>query len=295
MAVQLILDTDIGTDVDDAWALALCLASDEIDLLGVTLVHADLDVRARIALKMLKLARRADIPVYKGLSTPLTRGAAVHWGGHEGAGTDFSDIEGLSALDGAVEFIVDTVERHAGQVVVCPIGPLTNIAEAIRSSPDTMRKVTRLVIMGTTFDGEGPGCAAPEHNGCVDPAATKIVLESGIPATIVGLNVTTRVSVNREDSRRLQGSPLGDYLTAMTDQHYDLIGRDFTWMHDPLAVAALVDPSLVATRKMTAQVRGDGCVTYTAEGPLDVCVDVDADTFEKLLLSRIHSLTKKGD
>ncbi len=295
MAVRLILDTDIGTDVDDAWALALCLASDDIDLAGVTLVHADLDTREKIALKMLALAGRADVPVYKGTSRPITQGAKVYWGGHEGAGTDFSDVEGLSAREGAVEFIVDAVERDPDGVVVCAVGPLTNVAEAIRRSPDAMRKVRGLAIMGSTFVGEGPEHAGREHNACVDPVATKIVLESGIPATVVGLNVTKKVSVRRDEVRSLRGSGLGDYLAAMTDQYYEMIGRNFTYMHDPLAVATVIDPELVTTRRMTASVRDDGSVAYAAGGPLDVAVDVDADAFEDLLIGRISSLMKKGD
>ena len=83
MATKLILDTDIGTDIDDAWALLLALASPELDLRCVTLVHADLEIRAKIALKLLKLAGRAEVPVAKGLSQPLTTGAGIFWGGYK--------------------------------------------------------------------------------------------------------------------------------------------------------------------------------------------------------------------
>lgn len=299
MPIKVILDTDIGTDVDDAWALALCLASDEIDLLGVTLVHADLDTRARIALKMLKLAGLADIPVYKGLSKTLTPGDKWIWAGHEGTETDFSDIEGLNSRDDAVGSILETVERYPGEVVLCPIGPLTNIAEAIRRSPETMRKVKRLAIMGTTFRGEGPESASPEHNAGVDPVATKIVIESGIPATVVGLNVTTQVMVRRNEIDRLRGSSFGDYLAAMTNQYFGLLGRDFTYMHDPLAIATLIDPAVVTTRRMSAEVLDDGRVVWRSVSPdapgMDVCTDVDAHRFEQLLLENIYKLTEKGE
>lgn len=293
MAVKVILDTDIGTDVDDAWALALCLACEEIDLVGVTLVHADLETRARIALKMLKLAGRQDVPVYKGMSKPLTDGGRVVWCGHEGTETDFSDIDEAAARDGAVDFILDTIERWPGEVVVCPIGPLTNIGEAIRRSPDTMRKVRALAIMGTTYEGDGVGNAAREHNGCLDPVATKLVLQSGVPATVVGVNVTTQVVVRRDDMPSIEGNPFGDYLAAMTYQYYGLIGRDSTWMHDPLAVATIVDPSLVTTRRMRADVLDDGRVAWSADdlSPLEVSVDVDAPRFEKMLLSLFQPLT----
>lgn len=292
LSIKLVLDTDIGSDVDDAWALALCLGSPEIDLLGVTLVYVDLETRAKIALKMLKLAGRTDVPVYKGISDSLTGGLEPSWGGHEGTDTDFSDIEGLSVRDDAVEFILDTVREHPGEIVVAPIGPLTNIAEAIRRDPDTMRKVKLLAIMGSTYEGEGREHAGIEHNIRCDPNAAKIVLESGIPATVVGLNVTGRVVIRRDDLAPIRQTPFGGYLSAMTEQLYGLWGRESTYMHDPLAVATEIDPTLVTTRKMRAEVLDAGRVAFTSdeEGPLDVCVDVDIERFEKLLQERVLSV-----
>ena len=297
MAVKLILDTDIGTDVDDAWALALCLAADEIDLLGVTLVHADLETRAKVALKMLKLAGRTDIPVYKGISDPLTQGIGRYWGGHEGTDTDFSDIAGLSADDGAVDFILDTVKRFPGEVVVAPIGPMTNIGAAIRRDPETMRGVKRFAIMGATYAGEGRENAAVEHNIRCDPDAAKLVLESRIPATVVGLNVTGRVVIRRDDLKPIEDTPFGGYLAAMTEQYYGIARRDYTFMHDPLAVATEIDRSLVTTRKMTAEALDAGKVAFASDenGPLDVCVDVDVEGFENLLRTRVRSLSVKGN
>lgn len=285
----MILDTDIGTDVDDAWALALCLASPEIELLGVTLVHANLDVRAKIALKMLGLAGRSDVPVYRGLSEPLTEGASVYWAGHEGTETDFSDIAGLEARAGAVEFIIETVERMPSEVTVCSIGPLTNVAAAIARAPGVMRRCAGLVIMASTFEGEGNDAAAREHNACVDPAATRIVLESGIPATLVGLNVTMRVWVDSDDLAQVEDSPLGAYLAAMSRQYMRIGGRNLCYMHDPLAVSTMLDSSSVSTQRMTAHVLDDGRVAYTREerGPLDVAVDVDPERFREMLIRRI--------
>lgn len=297
MAVRMILDTDIGTDVDDAWALALCLASPEIELLGVTLVHADLDVRARIALKMLRLAGRTNVPVYKGLSDPLTSGCGQFWGGHEGTDTDFSDIAGLTASEGAVEFILKTVRDAPGEVVVAPIGPLTNIAAAIELDPAAMRQAKRLTIMGSTYAGEGPGHAAAEHNIACDPYAARIVLESGIPATIVGLNVTGKVTVKRQDLDPLRKTPFGAYLSAMTEQYYAIRGRDHTYMHDPLAVATEIDSAVVTTRRMSAEVLEAGKVAFTSHdaGPLDVAVDVDVEKFDRMLQTRVRELSLRGD
>lgn len=293
--VKLILDTDIGTDVDDAWALALCLGSSDIDLLGVTLVYADLETRAKVALKMLKLAGRTDVPVYRGISEPSTQGLTLYWPGHEGTDTDFSDIEGLSARDGAVDFILETVRRHPGEVVVAPIGPLTNIAAAIQRDPETMRKVKRFAIMGSTYSGEGREHAGIEHNIHSDPSAAKIVYESGIPATSVGLNVTGNVVIRRDDLAPIKQTAFGAYLAAMTEQLYGIWGRDHAYMHDPLAVATEIDPTLVTTRKMRADALGEGRIAFTSDenGYLDVCVDVDAERFEKLLRSRVSGISAR--
>lgn len=295
MPVKFILDTDIGTDVDDAWALALCLASCEIDLVGVTLVYGDLNVRSRIALKLFKLANRTDIPVYKGLAKPLQDGVSVYWAGHEGTNTDFSDINGLSARDGAVDFILDIVRDNPDEVVICSIGPLTNIAEAVRRKPTVMRRVRRIVSMVSSYEGEGH--AVREHNGCSDPLATRLVLEFGIPATIIGLNVTKRVSITRGQVGSMASSGLAGYLRAMTEQYFEVIGRDFTYMHDPLAAASVIDPAVVVTKSMAAQVLDDGRVAYKSDTSswLDVCVDVDEKKFNQLLASRTVSTRRCPD
>ena len=295
MAQKLILDTDIGTDVDDAWALSLCLASGEIDLLGVTLVHADLDTRAKIALKMLRLAGRPQVPVYKGISKPLTESAQVYWAGHEGTETDFSDVAGLTANEGAVDFILESARAHPGEVVVCPVGPLTNVGEAIRRDLETMRKVRQIVIMGGTFAGEGKDLASREHNACVDPDASRLVLESGIPVRLIGLNVTMQVTITRDDVRPLQGCAYGDYLAAMSYQYFEVARRDVLYMHDPLAVATVIAPSLVTTRPMSARVLDDGRISWTSGGLIDVCTQVNAPAFTRLLLEKVYSLVNKGD
>lgn len=290
MAEKLILDTDIGTDVDDAWALSLCLGAPGIDLVGVTLVHADLETRAKIALKLLHLAGRLDVPVFKGLSNPITEGAGTYWGGHEGTETDFSDVASLSACDGAVDFILDTVRSSPGEVVICSVGPMTNIGEAIRRDAETMRKVKRIVVMGSTFLGEGKENASREHNAGVDPLATKIVLESGIPTTLVGLNVTMQVPIGRGEVEQLEGWDYGDYLAAMSYQYFKVAGREMLYMHDPLAVATIADPELVTTRAMSAEVEPDGRVAWTSGGAVDVCAGVNAPAFVDLLMRSTKSL-----
>ncbi|MFQ3548485.1 MAG: nucleoside hydrolase [Armatimonadota bacterium] len=290
MNYKLILDTDIGTDVDDAWALALCLASKEIDLLGITLVHADLETRAKITLKMLKQAKREDVPVYKGLSETITPNGKMFWGNFEGEGVDFSDINLDVIKDNAVDYILETIEANPNEIVLCAIGPLSNVAKAIQKSPETMKKLKKLVIMGGVYRGDGKQFADPEHNVCVDPVATKIVLESGIPAVVIGLNVTTQVVIKREDLRDIQHTELGDTLALMTHQYFSLRSRSYTFMHDVLAVHSIIDESVITTEPKSAEVLEDGRIVYSSDGVLDVAVDVDAQKAEETLIARVSEL-----
>jgi len=293
MKPKLIIDTDIGSDVDDAFALLFALGSPEFDLAAVTLVHANLDVRAKIALKILKMAGRLDVPVAAGCSHTLTPNGGMAWGGHEGTETDFSDVADLRAEPDGVERIPRLVRENPGEMVIAPIGPLTNIAEAILRDPETMKLVRRLVIMASVFKGLGRDRAAVEHNACVDPDATAIVLQSGLPITLVGLNVTLQTTLTSRRSAALRGTPLGDYTANMADQFISFGGRQATCMHDPLAVAIAVRPEIAVTRRLKATAVPDrpGAVEFAepanGEPAIDVVVDIDVPAFEEMFFSRI--------
>jgi purine nucleosidase len=291
---KLILDTDIGTDVDDAFALLFALGSSEFDLAAVTLVHARLDVRAQIALKILKMAGRLDVAVAAGCSETLTPNGRMIWAGHEGTETDFSDVTGLRAAPDGVEHILRLVRENPGQAIVAPVGPLTNIATAIVRDPETMRLVRRLVIMASVFKGSGRDRAAVEHNACVDSDATAIVLRSGLPITLVGLNVTLQTALTSERMSAMRGTPLGDYAANMAQQFIRLGGRQATCMHDPLAVAIAARPDIAVTRRLRAVAVPDipGAVEFSeavdGESAIDVVVDIDVPAFEEMFFSRIE-------
>jgi len=296
---QLILDTDIGSDVDDAFALLIALGCPEFHLAAVTLVHAKLDVRARIAFKILKLAGRLDVPVAAGYSDTLTPGGRQYWAGHEGSETDFSDVADLKPSGDAVDVMLRIVRGNPGQVIITPVGPMTNIAAAIQRDPETMKLIRRMVIMGSVFKGTGPACAGAEHNAQVDPEATAIVLESGLPITLVGLNVTLQTIVTAEQIDDLRNiSPLGDYTAHMASQFLDIVGARGTFMHDPLAVAIAAEPKIAQTRPLRprALLRPNGeCVVEfeqakDGEPTVDVCVAIDAGWFERMFVSRIHNV-----
>ncbi len=289
----MLLDTDIGTDVDDAWALVFALACENIDLKAITLVHADLEVRALITLKILKLADKEDIPVYKGLSKTLT-GDGWYWWGHEGTETDFSDIDPSKALPSGVDAIIGFSEEYQNEGAIASIGPMTNIAAALQKQPGIADSLKILGIMGSTFIGLGIENAGKEHNAAVDSKATKIVFESKIPKLLVGYNVTVQTAINETHIENMKSKcPLADYLLAMTKQYMSVTGRDFCYMHDGLAIASLVDPEILETTNLTPVVLPDGRVSWhePKEGDIafPVAINVNINRFNELFLGTIFN------
>lgn len=294
---KLVVDTDIGSDVDDAFAVLLVLASPEVDLAAITLVHANLDVRARIAAKLLALAGRMEVPIYKGMSETLSRKRRLYWAGNEGAGLDLDGTEAVRVETGGVEKIVELAGKHGPDLALAPIGPMTNIAAAIQAAPDVMRGIGRLYVMASVLQGVGEAAAGREHNVNCDPEAAQVVFSSGIPITLVGLNVTMKVWLTGRFVDSMKGRTLlGDYMALMAEKFFEAIGRRMTYMHDPLAVASILEPSLLKTERYRAEVltegEDSGKTVFWGDGEpkLDVAVDVDVEAFDKLFQPRVMSL-----
>jgi purine nucleosidase len=177
---QIILDTDIGSDVDDSLALAVLLGAHDIDLVGITTVYGDTVLRARVAKRLIRLSRfPTTIRVHAGAQETLT-GRPVWWAGHEGRIYRDLDSEMIDGHDGPT-FLVEHVTANPGAIDIIAIGPLTNIARAISSSAKFAPAVKHLTIMGGQFDQPDP-----EHNIRSDPEAAYIVFGSGIPTTVTG-------------------------------------------------------------------------------------------------------------
>lgn len=294
---RMILDTDIGTDVDDAMALALAMRSPEIEIAGVTTVYGDVRLRARLAKKLLKLEGKGGVPVLAGIEQPLLRNREVWWPGHEGEG-----VLGDEAIpfeeEHAVDFIVRTVMNHPGEITLAPIGPLTNVAAALIREPRVARNVKEIVLMGGVTRMADNGAELPpiEHNIKSDPEAAAVVFSSGAPIVMVGLDVTMKARIRRAEARLLarSGNPLNEALARLIEKWMDVIGQDWTAMHDPLAVALLADRSLCGMRRMKVSVEYDhrhpsGQTIAVADptGNVDVCLEVDGPGFVKLLMERL--------
>lgn len=307
MPTRIILDTDIGTDIDDVYALLLAAVSPELDLRGVITVNNDVAMRARIARRVLDLIGRADVPVVCGIGESLTPGETRGWLGHEGIGMDLSGLETAFA-DGGGDWLemlrteIAAAVRDGERLTLVTIGAMTDAAAALRALEDSGRAgLAGMMSMASTFEGFGEHAAQPEHNIACDPVAAAEVLASGLPVSLVGLNVTRHTGMDRATVDRLAalGSPAAQAVAGMHYEWFRVIGRDASCMHDPLAIAALIEPDLLTWRDVDASLdpstqRGrDGAVVYAQpNGPASarcrVAVGVQSEPFHALLLDRVQ-------
>ena len=306
MSTPIVIDCDPGHD--DAIAILLALASPEVEVLGITTVAGNqtLDKTTRNALKVLELAGRADIPVAAGADAPLRRKLRVA-----------ANVHGESGLDGpslpepttqvvaahAADFLAELIEPG---VVLVPTGPLTNVALMLERHPDVRDRLERIVWMGGAI-AEGNVTPAAEFNAFVDPEAAAAVFESGIPVTMIGLDITHMALFTRAHADRLRDTgaagravaELSDFFQRFHESRYAFDGSP---IHDALAVAHVIDPSLVTTVNCniaieTASQYCDGrtvvdrwLVLEDAPRNAYAGIDVDADRFLELLVERIGSL-----
>lgn len=297
--MRTILDTDIGTDVDDTLALALILASPEIDLLGITCVYGDVNLRARMALKLLKLAGVESIPVYAGASQPLLALDNIFWEGHEGKAV-LSDADNNLKPQSqfAVDYLVNTILANPNEIYVLAIGPLTNIALALKKAPEIADKIAHLTIMGGVLRGyDDLSLPIAEHNIKCDPESAHIVLTSNTPITLAPLNITVQTGLDQSSVDRIRsgGSEFHDVVAHELETYSWFIKHGASSPHDPLAVATVIQPELVTTHQVSATVDisqgvGRGAIHFTdnPEGNIGLVETVDSPTFKEFLLSRLE-------
>jgi purine nucleosidase len=266
MRETIIIDTDPGQD--DAVAILLALASDDrLDLRGITTVagNAPLAQTTINALRICDLAKRDDIPIFAGATRPLLFAleTAEFVCGPDGlAGVDLSPPRRQQQPDHAVDFIVRTLRSAPdGSYVLCPIGPLTNIALALRLAPDIAPKIKRIILMGGAL-GLGNVTPAAEFNIYVDPHAAAIVFSSGSPIAMMGLHLTHQAICGEPHLRRL--AALGTYTGRavrgmLTRPRPGGFGTGGHPMHDPCVIAFLLWPELFQGRDCFVEIEtGDG-------------------------------------
>lgn len=286
-----LLDTDIGDDIDDALALALALRSPEIDLLGVTTVFGDTQLRARLAKRVLRVFGREEVPVAAGMPMPLQLRHRPS-GAPQAAILDPHEHYELSALRGP-EFIVEQALAHPGRLTLICIGPLTNIAAALKLEPRLFLLIRRVVMMGGTSS-----IPFPEWNMRSDALAAQIVLAAGIPVTLIGFNITRRCHLLPADLERLAAdcSPQARLLSQLIrvwQRHRPRWQPRSPYLHDPLAVAALCRPDFFRFEEMTARVLVQGplqgfMVPRALNGPpVQAAVDVQANEARNWIMRRL--------
>jgi inosine-uridine nucleoside N-ribohydrolase len=266
---RVIIDTDPG--VDDALALLFAMRSAELKIEGITPVAGNVPLELTLpnALRMVEIAGRADIPVAVGAKWPLMRrlvtAAQVH--GENGlGGAVFPEPTTKPIAEPAAEFIRRIVRKYPSEVTLLTIGPLTNIATALNGDPELAVMVRSLVMMGGSLSG-GNITPAAEFNIYVDPEAARIVFQSGIPITMVGLDVTRRTSLTDDHVHVLQAAenPVSQAAAKIARNAIDhtraqgfLVGPN---MHDSLAVAAFLDPSILKWKEYYVDVETAGELT----------------------------------
>ena len=306
MAIKLIIDTDPG--IDDAMALFYAIADPEIELIALTTVFGNVTTTqaTRNALFLLETAG-IDIPVSEGLHKPRELPAyppSSHVHGAEGFGSLLiKQPKGQVVSESAPEFLVKMARAHKGELVLCPIGPLTNIAAALDLDPEFCSNLKRIVIMGGSLRAGGNITPVAEANIYHDPHAADFLFSHGSNITLVGLDVTNRVICSRAYFRNLaEHSPiLGGMLNQMADFYidfYEKVGKfDGCGMHDPSALVNCVAPDLFVTEDHKLSVIYYGEETgKTISDPsfvgeaVKVCVGVDADAVKKRFFKNVAEL-----
>jgi inosine-uridine nucleoside N-ribohydrolase len=308
VSTPILLDCDPGHD--DAIALLLALASPELDLLGVTTVAGNqtLEKTTANALRVLELAGRGDVPVAAGADRPLARELFIAAYVHGETGMDgpaLPEPQGSPVAEHAVDFLAGRILGSERPVTLVPVGPLTNVALLLARYPEAAANVERIVLMGGAV-AEGNVTPAAEFNVYVDPEAAWRVIHSGVPATMIGLDVTHGALMTDAHAERLRGAgAIGRFVAELYDffaqYHRRTYGHEGAPIHDAVAVAQVLRPGIVETLHRHVDVdcesrlcRGRTVVDLwqrTGEEPnADVGVGIDADAFLDLLCERIASL-----
>ena len=320
-ARKVIIDTDPGAD--DALAILLALNSPELEVKALTVVAGNVVVEQGLAnaLRLVSLAGRCDVRVARGASQPLVEKlvTAEFFHGANGLGNvDLPPPVCQADPSFAPDLIIQLIHQYPHEITLIPVGPLTNIALALRKDPSIVPLVKEVVLMGGSISG-GNVTAAAEANIHNDPEAARGVFEAGWPLTMVGLNVTESTLFTRADLNRLARTrgPENDFAVAVLSFMVGLaskLGGEGTPMHDPLAVGAVIERSLITTQDMWVEVETRGEFTrgetvasrhnssdrevlrgqrYVIEGiervqpNVHVAVESDAKRFIELFISRL--------
>jgi len=287
--IPVVVDLDIGDDIDDGFALALLLASPEFDVRGISTAWGDTALRARMVKRLLRELGRGDVPVAEGIVTKSqTAFTQARWasGPHRPGTADLAPAPSTADAT-SVDFLLAQAARQPGQLTLLALGPLTNVAAAIRRDPQRFRQFKQVVLMGGSVrEGYSKSDYLParppdaEYNIVADTAAAQTVFESGVPIVMMPLDAT---AVRLDDQKRaalfVHGSVLTDALTLMYQQWtnaYQPWASATPTLFDVVPVAWLLEPAACPLTPLRIVVDAQG---YTREAPgapnARVCLKVD--------------------
>lgn len=284
---KIIIDTDIGDDVDDAFAIVLALRSPELEILGITTTFGDTETRAKLVDRLLGEVNRLDIPVAIGTPTPTP--ANNHFTQRRYAeGAHFARVSHPKAVD----FILEQIRRYPGQITLVAIGPLMNVGAVIDKDPETFRKLRRVVLMGgSIYRGYGDTGYFPSHGPQAEwnivndiPSAQKL-FSSGVPLYVMPLDSTQlKLDEVRREILFRSDTPLTDALTLL----YHEWGQETPTLFDVMTVAYILNPKLCPVRAMRIHADDKGFTRPEDGAPnAQVCLDSDAEAFFRLYISRV--------
>ena len=302
--VKLVIDTDIGDDVDDLQALTLALVSPEVELLGVTTVWGDTARRAKLARLLLEAGGQPEVPVARGAGSPLLHpGRAAQFDGHN---LNLSAVAEERVDTPAALFLVQLIQAHQGEVALLSLGALTNLALALALDPRLPGKVRQYYLMGGSFGLRPELPHQVEYNIGCDPEAGAVVFAAGFELTIVGLDVTTQVELSRDHLEPLRASshPLAKLYVAAVEDYLAVHRRNHNVPHDALTLAALLRPELIRTEsaEVGVELRGEHTRGWTLRAerstgeplrPARLAFAVDGPAFRQFYLERLYSLCSR--
>ena len=313
MPKHVIIDTDPG--IDDALAILLALASPEIILDGITCIHGNASTKqtTRNALAILELAQAGHVPVYKGCELPLVKEALLSPETHGNSGLGYAELpEPLiqpQAGHGS-DYLIEQIMSRPGEVTLVAIGPLTNLAIAIRKEPRIVQNVKEVFIMGGAGQHPGNTTALAEYNTFVDPHAAHIVFHSGMPMILTPLDVTYQCIFTPEDLKRLQrlDSPITKFITDSTrfymEFHDEYQSIEGCVINDPMTLALTYMPEICDYQELVMDVdisTGVGLgntfadfYNYEKKKPnMKVAMGVRPRMFMELFLERMEQLSQQ--
>jgi len=281
--IPVIFDTDIGSDVDDAVALAYLLREPRCELVGITTVSGEPEERARLADAVCRAAGRSDVPVHAGCGNPLLVSQRQLEAPQKSVLPRWTHTPEFTS-NTAVPFLRETIRSRPGELTLLAVGPFTNLAVLFALDPEIPSLLKQVVIMGGVYTTSTPGTPRVEWNASLDPHATAMLFNAGCSVTAFGLDVTMQCRLTATACReRLRHGPLA-VVADMAEVWFSR--RPEITFHDPLAAVALFHPELctyqpgdVEVELASPRVSGMTHWTATDDGPHQIAVTVDPQAF----------------